>query len=81
MSNCSFNCGLMDSVVVILKEGTDYMKQRLGLIYDYLLSPYDIVDRTHDPDVQERQNNRNAIIEKIRKIYGFYGINLNQETP
>jgi len=123
MSNCSFNCGLMDSVVVILKKGTDYLKQRLGLIYDYLLSPYELVDarfnplstdkwniisrcignnndfhtstfhtkikidttvnrvdRTHDPDVQERQNNRNAIIEKIRKIYGFYGINLNQET-
>lgn len=123
MSNSSFKGGLLDSVIVVLKKGTDYQKQRLGLIYDHIWNPSELydarfnplktekwnilsrsignnndfsmgafhtkinidakvnpVDRSEDSTVQERQNNRNDLIEKIKQIGNFYTINLNQTT-
>ena len=53
----------MDSVIVILKKGTDYLKQRLELVYDHLLSPYDIVDARFNPLSTDKWN----IIRRSRK--------------
>ena len=126
LSNCDFSgfSGIgMQGVICILKKGTDYFKEKIGNIYNHLLSPCDIVDakfnpissekwntfdkvigdhnkftdcvlhtkikidakenpvdNSHDPDIQERKNNREGIIKRLKQYGGFFVVNLNQET-